>query len=217
MSGAGATRVRARLQAKAAALQARLEAAVSVVRSGHQSLGPATLVGQWERMRQHARAGSGPLDVRAHLHDLACCLDAKGQRRGRPHVPAAGADDLVPVRHSGSLDLDQDLAGLEGRDLRQLKKLDLARERLHASGSETHAQIMPGPAFAALCRPIARKPATHRCLAQIGAAERPIRAVSTTAPLSQGADALRRRTHAPEMDDKQQPAAGSGQPGSRHP
>ena len=109
---------------------------------GDQPLGPAALVGQRERMCHHGCAGGGPLDPRADPDDLACGLDAESQGRDAPDVPTAGANELVPVRHAGSLDLDQHLPGFQRRRLRQLEKRHVVAERLDAGGSQAHARII---------------------------------------------------------------------------
>jgi hypothetical protein len=92
------------------------------------------LMGQRERMRQHRGTNYGPVDRTADRDDLAGCLDAEGQGRSAPDVPAAGPDDLVPVPHSGGLHLDQHLASLQRRRFRQLKKRHLCPVRLDAGG-----------------------------------------------------------------------------------
>src|SRR5436305_1840302 len=93
-------------------------------------------------MCHHGCADRGPLDPRADPDDLACGLDAEGQRRDASDVPTAGANELFPVPDAGSLDLDQHLPGFQRRRLRQLEKRDVVAERLDAGGSQAHARII---------------------------------------------------------------------------
>ena len=93
-------------------------------------------------MRHHGCASGGPLDAGADVDDLPCGLDAEGQGRDAPHVPTAGADELLPVPDAGRLDVDQHLPRLQRRRLRQLEKRHVVAERLDAGGSQAHARII---------------------------------------------------------------------------
>jgi hypothetical protein len=76
---------------------------------GDQPGRPGPLVSQRHRMGHDRIAGRPVTDRPASRHHPAGCLHAQRHRRPGTHVPAAGADELIPVAHAGHHHLEQHL------------------------------------------------------------------------------------------------------------
>jgi hypothetical protein len=91
---------------------------------GDQAGGPGPLVSQRHRMG-HDRVAGRPVTGRpARRHHRAGCLHAQRHRRPGAHVPAAGADELIPVAHAGRHHLEQHLVASQRPKLTHLDYLN---------------------------------------------------------------------------------------------
>jgi hypothetical protein len=95
---------------------------------GDQPRRPGPLVSQRHRMGHDCVAGRPAADRLACCQHCAGCCHAKGHRRPGTHVPAAGADELIPVGHAGCPHLEQHLVPGRRPRLAHLDHLNLGTQ-----------------------------------------------------------------------------------------
>jgi hypothetical protein len=82
------------------------------------------LVSQRHRMRHHRIAGRPVTDRLVRCQHRAGCLNAQRHRRPATHIPAAGADELIPAGHAGRPHLEQRLVAGQPPRLAHLDHLN---------------------------------------------------------------------------------------------
>ena len=122
---------------------------------GDQPRRPGPLVSQRHRMGHDCVAGRPAADRLAHCQHRAGCCHAQRHRRPGTHVPAAGADELIPAGHAGCPHLEQHLVPGQRPRLVHLDHLNLGTQP--ANPRYLH---LPPPDFGpphAICRVIRYK------------------------------------------------------------
>jgi hypothetical protein len=82
---------------------------------------------------ESARAGAN------HLDDPGG-LDAERQRRADADVPAAGANDVVPVADASATNVDEDLVGRQRSRVVHVERLHCAAERVDPRYKHGHSE-----------------------------------------------------------------------------
>src|SRR5919197_5799193 len=96
-------------------------------------------------MREHLVAECETRYLLADRGDDTCRFDAEHQRWLSADVPAADADDLVPVADPRRTHRDHDLVRRGRSRRRELEHAHVAPERIDAGGSHpTHNRLLPG-------------------------------------------------------------------------
>src|SRR5580704_16361907 len=99
-------------------------------------------------MRGHPIAGPDPGRLFPDGDREPGGLDAQRHRRADPEIPVPGADELIPVAHSGCPYVDEDLIRAQRPRLSELEALDRVAELAYACCS--HGSLPGFSAFATM-------------------------------------------------------------------
>jgi hypothetical protein len=97
-------------------------------RLGHEPRRPASLLREWERMREHRIPDRPPLEPGTQGRNHARRRDTERHRRPSSQIPTSSPGELIPIADTGGFDLDQNLAGARRARVRHLQHRHTATE-----------------------------------------------------------------------------------------